>query len=909
MLSVFARAQFSKTPTLTTTSSPTPTGTFVELTPTPTSTSTLSPTFVVYLPATPTITPTGTTTLTSTPTLTPTSTPTLTPTSTPTLTHTSTSTLTHTSTPTLTHTSTTTLTHTSTSTLTHTSTSTLTHTSTTTLTHTSTSTLTHTSTSTLTHTSTSTLTHTSTTTLTHTSTPTLTHTSTTTLTHTSTSTLTHTSTTTLTHTSTSTLTHTSTTTLTHTSTSTLTHTSTSTLTHTSTSTLTHTSTTTLTHTSTSTLTHTSTATTTITPTCGFGYCAEYVSCDPSSFLDCEARTDCPDNFPPQSIYVAYEGSPHQILKSSPWCLNLVNDQVPVINCSGDSAESCSSNADANLRFRDKDAYDSFLVINDEIFDSSFEDCEDCCGCHSIVPTPTVTVTIVPTPVFGELYISCGQAQSLPNLSISIIDCNTNNFNELSYEVSVTNTNSFKVYLDYAYNSIFQIDSENLQDLIEITANSTIVFEIPASQSNLSFKTIAQKSLGGTSSVVSDVIYDCDICNYAPTNTSTSTTNSDVMHKNYLYGFYQNGQTLIENGLVRVKDQNNNTVGSFTTNSQKPYNFNVEFDYKLGEVYSLEVTHENFNKTTITGITFSNSCESQLINIPTLVSKVSLATPTSTINLTLENFSHDYGSVSNYIIGDDPYPPQANEVSCNGVVSNFAYSLIDISRNFINSIYSTRYSYLASYTCDAYTPTTTISSTNTQTKTSTPTISATYHQLTPTTTSTNTVTPTYIVFVAQEPTPTTTFTEIGTPTPTPTPTPTLSSTATITPPSGCLQNAIIAGAAIGHADATNTTSAFYTFNDSIKYPFYLNIGTYTLTQVPYDHPILLTDITDSSKISISGLDARSRQGHYGKGYTSGVYGNQPVTITVSGDFGSASYQCAFHGYMGGQNNLIFNSNCV
>ena len=187
----------TSTPTVTHTSTSTATETPDVPTPTPTLTLTATSTSTTTLTHTSTSTVTHTSTSTVTHTSTATETPdvpTPTPTSTLTATSTSTTTLTHTSTPTLTHTSTSTLTHTSTPTLTHTSTSTLTHTSTPTLTHTSTSTLTHTSTPTLTHTSTSTLTHTSTPTLTHTSTSTLTHTSTSTLTHTSTSTLTHTST-------------------------------------------------------------------------------------------------------------------------------------------------------------------------------------------------------------------------------------------------------------------------------------------------------------------------------------------------------------------------------------------------------------------------------------------------------------------------------------------------------------------------------------------------------------------------------------------------------------------------------------------------------------------------------------------------------------------------------------------
>ena len=44
------------------------------------------------------------------------------------------------------------------------------------------------------------------------------------------------------------------------------------------------------------------------------------------------------------------------------------------------------------------------------------------------------------------------------------------------------------------------------------------------------------------------------------------------------------------------------------------------------------------------------------------------------------------------------------------------------------------------------------------------------------------------------------------------------------------------------------------------------------------------------------------GPYGTGYTG------EVKIIVLEDFGTASYMCANHGYMGGQDNLVFDSTC-
>lgn len=82
-------------------------------------------------------------------------------------------------------------------------------------------------------------------------------------------------------------------------------------------------------------------------------------------------------------------------------------------------------------------------------------------------------------------------------------------------------------------------------------------------------------------------------------------------------------------------------------------------------------------------------------------------------------------------------------------------------------------------------------------------------------------------------------------------------------------------------------------------YHVGTGRYLIKNVEASHPILL-ETQDSSLIEIVGT--QKGHGAYGNGY----YGD--VTIYVKGDFGVISYLCAYHGYMGGQNNLVFDQSC-
>ena len=91
---------------------------------------------------------------------------------------------------------------------------------------------------------------------------------------------------------------------------------------------------------------------------------------------------------------------------------------------------------------------------------------------------------------------------------------------------------------------------------------------------------------------------------------------------------------------------------------------------------------------------------------------------------------------------------------------------------------------------------------------------------------------------------------------------------------------------------------YTLNDNTTYvPKYgLGMGTYTFKNIPESHPMA---ISNEPNISYVGdVDKKLVDGS-GKDY---YYGD--ITVYVSGDFVTASLICLFHGYMGGENMLVF-----
>ena len=80
------------------------------------------------------------------------------------------------------------------------------------------------------------------------------------------------------------------------------------------------------------------------------------------------------------------------------------------------------------------------------------------------------------------------------------------------------------------------------------------------------------------------------------------------------------------------------------------------------------------------------------------------------------------------------------------------------------------------------------------------------------------------------------------------------------------------------------------------------GVFVINNIPSQHPIAFLNSGKESLIEYQGqFNAGSKTGLDGNTYNF-FYGD--VTLSVSGDYGTISYQCFYHGYMGGQNNLVY-----
>ncbi len=138
----------------------------------------------------------------------------------------------------------------------------------------------------------------------------------------------------------------------------------------------------------------------------------------------------------------------------------------------------------------------------------------------------------------------------------------------------------------------------------------------------------------------------------------------------------------------------------------------------------------------------------------------------------------------------------------------------------------------------------------------------------------------------------------TPTPTPTPTPPITPTPTPTPSVvTCLQrdNTV----SFGVENGVNV----YKFNGAYATPYATTVGTYILKDVPAQHPIAFQNFNLTNVITYTGTNtAGTKVGLDGNTYS---YYWGDVTITVVGGYGTISYECFYHGYMGGENNLVYN----
>ena len=91
---------------------------------------------------------------------------------------------------------------------------------------------------------------------------------------------------------------------------------------------------------------------------------------------------------------------------------------------------------------------------------------------------------------------------------------------------------------------------------------------------------------------------------------------------------------------------------------------------------------------------------------------------------------------------------------------------------------------------------------------------------------------------------------------------------------------------------------YTLNGNTDYvsEYGLGIGTYTFINVPESHPMALSNATNISYVGDVDkkiVDANGKDFYHGD-----------LTVYVYGDFGTASLICLYHGYMGGENMLVY-----
>ena len=107
------------------------------------------------------------------------------------------------------------------------------------------------------------------------------------------------------------------------------------------------------------------------------------------------------------------------------------------------------------------------------------------------------------------------------------------------------------------------------------------------------------------------------------------------------------------------------------------------------------------------------------------------------------------------------------------------------------------------------------------------------------------------------------------------------------------------------EVTSAGNVYYFDN---KYGAYqMGQGTYVLNSVPAAHPIAFHNFGKEDRITYTGTTTGgTKAGLDGNTYT---YYSGTVTVTVNGDFGTISYECYNHGYMGGEDNLIYNADCV
>ena len=113
--------------------------------------------------------------------------------------------------------------------------------------------------------------------------------------------------------------------------------------------------------------------------------------------------------------------------------------------------------------------------------------------------------------------------------------------------------------------------------------------------------------------------------------------------------------------------------------------------------------------------------------------------------------------------------------------------------------------------------------------------------------------------------------------------------------------------LDQTSGVNIVGGNYVFNDGVTYDSYLQYGlgtgTFVLTGIPTNHPFAILN-DGVSTITYAG-DANTQSTEVVNGVTYDFYYGD-VTITVTGDFGTLSVYCPYHGYMGGENIFVYDS---
>jgi hypothetical protein len=144
-------------------------------------------------------------------------------------------------------------------------------------------------------------------------------------------------------------------------------------------------------------------------------------------------------------------------------------------------------------------------------------------------------------------------------------------------------------------------------------------------------------------------------------------------------------SLLEQFSYSVLDsQGDQVVQGFQTftpsSSATNVNFNTEFPFSLGEVYTFIFTATSYNYARVLNVVFSDSSEPQFIDVPNLIPDPSVYSDQE-----LNCFEKEYNFTSETAFYDyEPFQPSALDYTCSIPVSNFSYELLGTSEFYNGS---------------------------------------------------------------------------------------------------------------------------------------------------------------------------------------------------------------------------------